>query len=160
MNPGINTKNPKSETHNSKLIYWLPPIIWMAVMFSFSTDTFSGNNTGSLFYSIFHAIIPSLTPEQFRPIHFLIRKAAHFTEYGVLALLLFRAFRAGASLPWSWRWGICSWLIVATYALLDEFHQTFTLYRGGSIYDSLIDISGGTTVLLMLWIMRDRKSVV
>jgi VanZ family protein len=35
--------------------------------------------------------------------------------------------------------------------LLDEFHQTFTQTRGGSIYDSLLDFSGGLTALLVLW---------
>jgi len=134
------------------LFYWLPPVLWMAAIFSFSTDVFSGSNTGSLLYSIFHAVIPSLTPEQFRPYHFLIRKAAHFTEYGILALLLFRAFRADSSLRWSWRWAVSAWLVVAAYALSDEFHQTFTQHRSGSIYDSMIDSSGGMTALLLLWL--------
>lgn len=149
--------NSALSTQQSKLYYWLPPIIWMAAIFSFSTDAFSGENTGSLFYKIFHALIPSLTPEQFQPIHILIRKAAHFTEYGILALALFRAFRAGALVRWSWRWAVYSLVIVAAYALLDEFHQTFTLTRGGSIYDSLLDFSGGATALLMLWGIRKSR---
>ncbi len=149
--------NSALSTQRSKLFYWLPPIIWMAAIFSFSTDAFSGENTGSLFYKILHAIIPSLTPEQFQPIHFFIRKASHFTEYGILALTLFRAFRAGSSVRWNWRWAVYSLVTVAAYALLDEFHQTFTLTRGGSIYDSLLDISGGVTALLLLWGIRSRR---
>src|SRR5215213_5339809 len=110
-----NSRNLQSAIRNphSKFFYWLPPILWMAAIFSFSTDTFSGENTGSLLYNVFHAIIPSLTPEQFRPIHFFVRKAAHFTEYGILAFLLFRAFRAGSIARWDWRWVIYSWSIVA-----------------------------------------------
>jgi VanZ family protein len=131
-------------------------MLWMAAIFFFSTDNFSGDNTGSLFYRIFHALIPGLTPEGFAPWHFLIRKAAHFTEYAVLALLLFRAFRAGNDVHWRWRWAIGSWLIVVAYALLDEYHQTWTATRVGSIYDSLTDISGGTAALLALWISRRR----
>jgi VanZ family protein len=146
--------NSALSTQHSALFYWLPPIIWMAAIFSFSTDAFSGENTGSLFYSIFHAVYPSLTPEQFQPIHFFIRKASHFTEYGILALALFRAFRAGSPVRWSWRWAVYSLVVVAAYALLDEFHQTFTQTRGGSIYDSLLDLSGGLTALLLLWGVR------
>ena len=131
-------------------------MLWMAAIFFFSTDNFSGDNTGSLFYRIFHALIPELTPEGFAPWHFLIRKAAHFTEYAVLALLLFRAFRAGNDVRWRWRWAIGSWFIVVAYALLDEYHQTWTATRVGSIYDSLTDISGGTAALLALWISRRR----
>ena len=149
-----NTDNPQSAIRNprSKLFYWLPPILWIAAIFSFSTDTFSGENTGSLLYHILHAVIPSLTVEQFQPYHFFIRKAAHFTEYGILAWLLFRAFRSGDARRWRWQWAFYAWLIVAGYALSDEFHQTFTHQRTGSIYDSLIDTSGGTTSLLLVWL--------
>jgi VanZ family protein len=145
--------NPAPSAQHSKLFYWLPPILWMAAIFSFSTDAFSGGNTGSLLYNIFHALIPSLTPDQFQPIHHLIRKAAHFTEYGILALLLFRAFRGNSGLRWSWRWAIYAWLVVAAYALSDEFHQTFTRQRTGSIYDSMIDASGGAVALLLVWLV-------
>jgi VanZ family protein len=150
------------KTHHSTLFYWLPPILWMAAIFSFSTDTFSGENTGSLLYTILHALTPSLTLEQFEPIHYVIRKIAHFSEYGILALLLFRGFRAGATPRWSWRWAIYAWLIVAAYALTDELHQSFTNHRTASINDSMIDTSGGTTALALVWLVsrvrRDQLS--
>ncbi len=151
--------NSKFDGNNSQsgMRYWLPPLFWMAIIFYFSTDSFSGENTGSVFYTILHHFIPSLTLEQFQPIHFLIRKSAHFTEYGILTLLLFRGFRRGLNRPWSWRQAIYSWLIMSGYALTDEFHQTLTHSRGGSIYDSLIDISGGTTALLLLWLIRRKR---
>jgi VanZ family protein len=139
-------------TPRSSLRYWLPPILWMAAIFFFSTDNFSGEKTGGLLYRLFHALLPSLTPEGFAPWHFLIRKAAHFTEYAILAMLLFRAFRSGAVTRWEWRWAIGAWSIVAAYALLDEYHQTWTATRVGSIYDSLTDLAGGTAALLMLWL--------
>ena len=148
-NSNIQSGNPQS-----KLFYWLPPILWLAAIFYFSTDSFSGEHTGSLLYSIAHWMVPSLTIEQFQPIHFVIRKLAHFTEYGILALILFRAFRAGNSVRWHWRWALFSWLIVAAYALLDEFHQTFVASRTPSIVDSMIDSVGGMTALLVLWLTR------
>lgn len=128
----------------------------MAAIFYFSTDSFSGENTGSIFYTIFHYFFPSLTLKQFEPIHFIIRKTAHFTEYAVLALLLFRAFRAANNETWYWRWAVYSLLILIGYALLDEFHQSFTKFRGASIYDSLIDISGGIFAIAVLWLMRKK----
>ncbi|MDX2029603.1 MAG: VanZ family protein, partial [Blastocatellia bacterium] len=148
----INAVNPKSEIQHSKLFYWLPPLAWMAAIFYFSTDSFSGENTGSLLFDIFHFVFPSLTYEQFRPIHFVIRKAAHFTEYGLLALLLFRAFRSGNAVRWHWRWAVGAWLLVVIYALTDEYHQTFVASRTGTINDSLVDILGGTTALVVLWL--------
>ncbi len=158
MASNFSTKNPQSAIRNpqSKLFYWLPPLTWMAAIFFFSTDSFSGENTGSLLYDIAHRFFPDLTLKQFQPIHFAIRKTAHFTEYGIMALLLFRAFRSGNAIRWQWRWAIYSWLVIAVYALLDEYHQTFTASRTGSINDSLVDILGGTTALLVLCLMRQK----
>lgn len=156
MSLSSQVNNPQSAIRNprSKLFYWLPPILWLAAIFYFSTDSFSGENTGSLLYTIAHWIVPSLTVEQFRPIHFVIRKAAHFTEYGFLALLLFRAFRSGSPIRWKWSWAMYSWLIIAVYALSDEYHQSFVSTRTASINDSFVDIAGGTTALLVLWMLR------
>jgi VanZ family protein len=125
----------------------------LAISF-FSTDNFSGENTGSILWMIIHSIFPSLTEEQFQPIHFLIRKAAHFTEYGIFALLLFRAFRSAAVTGWRRSWVVYTFLIIVVYALIDEYHQTLTKTRVGSISDILIDISGGVAALLGLWLMR------
>jgi len=139
------------------LKYWAPPIIWMSIIFLFSTDAFSGANTGSLLWTVVSFIYPGATQELFDSIHFYVRKAGHFTEYAILALLLFRAFWSGARERWRLRWALSSLLIAFLYASLDEFHQTFTRHRTGSIYDSLIDTSGAATALVLLWLFR-RKS--
>jgi VanZ family protein len=39
--------------------------------------------------------------------------------------------------------------------LLDEYHQTLTRTRVGSIYDSLIDMAGGLTALLIIRLARE-----
>jgi VanZ family protein len=134
------------------LKYWAPPIIWMSIIFLFSTDAFSGDNTGSLLWTVVSFIYPGVTQELFDSIHFYVRKAGHFTEYAILALLLFRAFRSGARERWRLRWALSSLLIAFLYASLDEFHQTFTRRRTGSVYDSLIDTSGAATALVLLWL--------
>src|SRR5262249_45265932 len=138
------------------LKYWAPPIIWMSMIFWFSTDLFSGDNTGSLLWKVVSFIYPAATQELFDSIHFYVRKAGHLTEYAVLALLLFRAFRSGAQARWRRWWALSSLLVAFLYALLDEYHQTFTRHRTGSVYDSLIDTSGAATALVLLWILRRR----
>ncbi len=148
--------NSGLRTQHSGLFYWAPPILWMAAIFLFSTDIFSGEQTGGILWSIFQSIFPGITEEQFRPIHLMIRKAAHFIAYAILALLLLRAFRRADQARWRWSWAINSLMIIVPYALLDEFHQTLTKYRVGSIKDSLIDISGGVTTLLLVWLARRR----
>jgi VanZ family protein len=48
--------------------------------------------------------------------------------------------------------------LVVTYALMDEYHQTFVPSRTGSIYDSFINMAGGLTALLIIrW--RTRSNV-
>ena len=140
------------------LKYWAPPIIWMSIIFLFSTDAFSGDNTGSLLWKVVSFIYPGATRELFDSIHFYVRKAGHFTEYAILALLLFRAFRSGARERWRLRWALSSLLIAFLYASLDEFHQTFTRRRTGSVYDSLIDTSGAATALVLFWFLSHRAT--
>lgn len=153
----IDYSNSRLRPRHSAFFYWSPAILWFVAISFFSTDNFSGENTGSILWDIFHGIFPNLTQEQFQPIHFLIRKTAHFTEYGIFAMLLLRGFRSGAITRWRWSWAGSCVLIVAAYALLDEYHQTFTRMRSGSIYDSLIDISGGVTALSLLWFVRRER---
>src|SRR5215510_11447365 len=141
----------------SILKYWAPPIIWMSAIFYFSTDTFSGENTGALLWRVISFVYPGITQGLFDSIHFCIRKAGHFTEYAVLALLLFRAFRSGTQARWRRWWALSSLLVVFLYALLDEYHQTFTRRRTGSVYDSLIDTSGAATALVLLCLFRRKR---
>ena len=140
------------------LWYWLPPLLWMAVMFWLSTDTFAAERTGGLLWPVLSVLAPRVTDEQYILLHFCIRKAAHGTEYALLALLLLRALRAGAAAAWQWRWATLALLLVAAHALLDEYHQSFTQYRTASVWDSLLDMAGGLMGLLLLWLKRRRPT--
>ena len=55
------------------------------------------------------------------------------------------------------RWFLFSLLLVAVYALSDEFHQLFVPARTGSIYDSLIDTTGGLIALSLFALWRKTK---
>lgn len=78
-----------------------------------------------------------------------MRKAAHFTEYALLAFLARRAFITSSNTFIQQRWFQLGLVLVAGLALLDELHQHFVPSRTGSIYDSAIDIAGGLTVLII-----------
>lgn len=139
-----------------KLAQWLPPFLWMAAIFIFSTDLFSSGNTGGIVAKVILWFYPTMSEQHLEFAHFLVRKAGHFTVYAVLAFLLIRAFRVGAAQRWRWQWALYSFFIVGIYALLDEYHQTFTTSRTGSIYDSMIDLTGGAFMLLVLWLLSLR----
>lgn len=153
-NAALAADPPEFPSQKNEWLYWAPPIFWMGMIFLFSTDLFSGSNTGGVFYKVFHLIFSDMTQEQFAPWNFAIRKLSHFTEYAILSMVLFRAFRFGSPLRWRWKWAVSALVVVAIYSLLDEYHQTFTHNRVGSVYDSMIDTAGGTTALLLLSIKR------
>ena len=123
-----------------------------------STDPFSADHTKWFFEPILRWLIPGLAQSQYAYIHQLIRKCAHFTEYFVYFLLLYRAVRARRE-GWRWGWAAIALLIAAVYSLTDEFHQIFVPSRGPSIYDSLLDITGALVALLVLWLRFRRKRV-
>ena len=72
---------------------WWPAVLWACFIFVMSTDSFSAEHTGSIIQPILRWFFPSITADQFDFIHHIIRKSAHFTEYFVFCLLLFRAVR-------------------------------------------------------------------
>ena len=140
------------------LYYWLPPFLWMAMIFYFSTDNFSGENTGSYVEMILKLFYPSAGRELIDWIHFLIRKGAHFTEYAILGTLYYRAFRGDSASRWDPGWAVYSLVAIAVYAVLDEFHQTFTSHRVGSIYDSMIDFSGALSAMIVIRALSYKNS--
>lgn len=78
-------------------------------------------------------------------LEFLIRKAAHMTEYAILFILWHRALRlSGARRPALWAFAVC-----VLYAAGDEFHQSFTPERGPSPVDVAIDSAGAGAALLL-----------
>lgn len=129
------------------LRYWLPVAMMLGAMYYFSTDVFSAENTRSVIERIFLWFAPHASRHTMAVFNYVVRKSAHFTEYAVLGLFLYRAFRAGDVVRWRFRWALYSFVTAASWALLDELHQTFTRTRGGSILDSLLDSSGAFFML-------------
>jgi VanZ family protein len=130
---------------------WWPALLWAAVIFLASTDTFSAANTADFFHPIIRWFVPSLTEAQFASIHYFIRKSAHFTEYFIFFLFLYRGIR-GARRGWHWSWAFAAWFIAAGYSALDEVHQSFEAYRTASAWDSLLDSTGALVALVVLFL--------
>ena len=125
------------------------------MIFLLSTDSFSSNQTGLLFEPLIRWFCPSRTAKQFDILHHFIRKCAHFAEYFVFFLLLYRGVR-GSRRGWHWSWALIAWLIAAAYSALDEIHQIFVPSRGPSPLDSLLDSTAALIALLVLFVLYRR----
>lgn len=125
------------------LWFWLPAILWGGLILAASSAWFSSGHTGSLFYPLFKKLFPHQAPGTWDTVHFLIRKLSHWTEYFILAVLLYRGFRKNDPSLWNRHWALGTLALVAAIALGDELHQAFVPERSGSFWDSLLDIFGG-----------------
>jgi VanZ family protein len=137
------------------LARWWPALAWAVVISIFSTHAFTAENTGRIIIPILHWLFPAAPKETLQLMHHIIRKCGHFIEYFVLSLLILRGIRAGRH-GTRLAWAAVAILLVAGYAALDEFHQSFVPGRTAAISDVLLDTSGGITAqavaaLAALW---------
>jgi len=99
----------------NKLNSWLPVILWMSLIFFFSSR-------------------PDLPSNQIQILDFIFKKSAHMIEFAILTFLLSRAFK--------FKKLDLSFLLALSYAFTDEIHQLFVPGRGGKLSDVLIDFAG------------------
>lgn len=144
------------------MIYWLPVLLWMGLIFSASSDRMSFQHSSRVIGPMLRWLFPHLSDASVHATIVCIRKSAHVTEYALLALLLWRGVRKGilTSHPRPWQWSDALWiaLLVFFYAATDEFHQRFVSSRQASVGDVMLDTSGAILALLFLWALgRWRK---
>ena len=130
---------------------WILVIGWMVLIFLFSSqpgEVSSGNNKFVIY--LFNLLGLDLNSIFGTLSDFIVRKAAHCTEYFILFILLYRAIRgeknAGAK---GFTYAI---VIVFLYACSDEFHQAFVPGRGPAFRDVMIDTCGGLTAFLIMYV--------
>lgn len=134
---------------------WWPALVWAAVISWFSTATFTSENKGKIIIPVLHWILPNLPQETLIFLHGVIRKCGHFVEYFVLSLLILRGLRAGRQES-HLKWALAAVVLVAGYAALDEWHQSFVPGRTAAVGDVLLDTTGGLAAqalaaLIFLW---------
>jgi VanZ family protein len=127
-----------------------PVVAWVGVIFFFSTSGFSAPNTSRIVRPLLLWLFPDMDEPTLAAAHGFVRKAAHFIEYAVLALLAARAFLTSSRAGLRRRWPAAAFALVAACSVLDEFHQSLLAARTGTVYDSLLDMSGGAAALALL----------
>ena len=130
--------------------YWLPPLSWMALIWSVSSDVGSPDRSAGLFAWVASVLVPWVTPAQIALVHLVVRKFGHVVEYAILAALWFRTLYAGRRLP-SASSALTALAISVSWAIVDEVHQSFVPSRNASSLDVILDSTGATLVLLILF---------
>lgn len=142
-----------------RLWRYVPLVCWIGFIFFASTGAMSASNTSRIIGPLFKWLFPNITEAQLLFVHVTVRKSAHFTEYAILALLAARAFASSSRAQLRSGWFVAPLALVVVVALLDEYNQSFNPARTGTLRDSLIDISGGVTALVVLGLWRARKAL-
>ena len=128
----------------------------MGLIFFLSTDLFSGPQTSRVIGPFLKWFVPDVSDETIRDIQLVIRKAAHVLEYAILSILSCRALAKHITprpLPWAVLGQAV--LIASAYAVLDEWHQSWTAERFGSPLDVAIDSVGATVgAAFFAWLSR------
>ena len=143
-----------------KIISFIVLILWMIVIFSFSSadankSTGTSDKVITTMIEIKDKITNNEAPNNEKEIivknsSFYIRKLAHITEYLILGFLMFNLLNQYSVTNIYYAIGLS-----ILYSCTDEFHQLFISGRSGSIRDILIDSIGiliGTYLYKLLFI--------
>ena len=144
-----------------RIRFWLPALLWLVVI-ALESLFLSSNVTGGWLWQIVRGLHISISWNTFERLHHLLRKAGHVTGYGILCVLVFRAWYrskteskpAKASFrpnsgerPRRIRGAALALAITLITAILDELHQSFDPTRTASARDVGLDFIGGVIFL-------------
>lgn len=152
-----------------RLILWALLIALLVIIFLFSAQKgkVSGDTSGRIARAVLRIIRPDYEnlPQAEKTklldkTNLIVRKCAHFTEYAVLAFVLYLLLR---TYPLKMR-VLLAWLGATMYAVTDEVHQLFVGERAGSMKDVLLDSCGAAAgvalaYLLVKWKLKKGKKV-
>lgn len=134
-----------------KLRYFIPAILWMIFIFIMShTNGDSSSNQSGFFVEIILKVINI----DHNTLTFLIRKAAHMSEYALLLFFIYYGLKKSTTYKYTL---LLSLLVTFLYACSDEFHQLFIPGRSGQLKDVLIDTIGGLFMLLVIYLWQRKK---
>ena len=156
-----------------KIIYTLITIIWMIVIFTFSsmdTEESNGKSKQTIKQTVEKTAEISenigisenkMTQKQVNitvnKLNMPLRKCAHATEYAILAIFIIITINEYTNKRYSISKIIITILICFIYSLTDEFHQSFVPVRTSLFTDCLIDTTGSIITCLMYTIIKKVK---
>ena len=149
------TPNRLTNDRHHVLKAWIALILWLIVIAIESSNYLSSSNTSRFLYPVLHFLF-GIDYVTFEPYHVFIRKSGHVFGYGLLSILLFRAWRetlpSSNGTKWTLRWASIAVLGTALVASLDEWHQFYLPTRTGTVHDVFLDTGAGIAAQLALFL--------
>jgi len=141
---------------------FLPPLVIMAFVFPLGNKALASSRTYELFMAVFYRLLPHASRHAGSIGYVVFRKTGHFVTYGLMAFLLYRAFRGDKGPKWKPAGLFWAAAVSVAYSFLDELLQTLVPRRHGSPFDSAIDCAGIGLALFLtaLWARRKDKGLI
>ena len=136
------------------IVVWAITLAWAGTISFLSTGSYGASVTGWLLEELLSSLHIHLAHPTFLIVHFLIRKLAHCTEYGMFGLFLYHSFTFRQPESWNTRSAVSAVVVAGLFSLTDEYHQSFVPGRTASIVDCGIDTFGALAGMLLLYASR------
>lgn len=126
----------------------------MALLFTASTDLGAPRRTSRILVPVLRWLVPDISLNALERAQFAVRKTGHALGYAVLAMLILRAKRQGSTNGTKdlRREVGFAFVLTVLYAASDEWHQTFTATRQGTVADVGLDAFGAAVGLVCVWL--------
>ncbi|MFH1069804.1 MAG: VanZ family protein [Candidatus Glassbacteria bacterium] len=123
----MSESNDRPGTVRDRLLRWLPAVLWMGLIFTLSSFSYSG-------------FVARVFRHQ--------DKLFHLVEFGILGVLFARAMRWTGAGSRGRYWSALA--LVALFGALDEFHQSFVPHRLPDWTDFAADCLGAL-IFIQVW---------
>lgn len=145
-----------------KKIFWILSLLWMGVIFYFSSQPGKISDFQSdLAIKILNILIKNVDLRDYSRIEFITRKGAHFTLYFILGILFTISIYILIKSKKIHRACLLGLLLSVIYSITDEYHQLFISGRSGSIKDVFIDTIGAVSGIVIIgMILGIRKLII
>lgn len=141
----------------SKIVRWIMLIIWASFIFFMSSMPGDVSSEQSdVVVKVIHDLGIDVNGLFGATITFIVRKIAHFSEYFILYVLIYRVVCLYVKEK---KARILTILFVFIYASSDEIHQAFVPGREAAFRDVMIDTSGGVLGFIVLSIINKVKNI-
>ena len=145
-----------------KIIKLILIILWMGVIFSFSSDDADKSTIKSdgviikITETALNKKLSDKEKKEYTTKYIVpVRKSAHFTLYFILGILVFLFVKDFTVI--NYKVVLISIIVVLLYSISDEVHQLFVPGRSGEVLDVMIDTMGGFISCNILYLIYRRK---